>query len=68
MMSSRLIGVVPMVEDEQALEQEEGEKPAPTSAVTRVGSPTLSIASGSTSKSATATTMPPVSAITVGSE
>ena len=43
-------------------------KPTPTSAVTRAGSPTLSIASGRTSNSATATTTPPVSAMTVGSE
>ena len=42
--------------------------PAPTRSPTRCGSSTASMLSGSTSKSATATTTPPVSAISVGSE
>ena len=45
--------------------QKKKTKPAPTSVPTRCGSSTASIASGRTSKSATATTMPPVSAIAV---
>ena len=68
-MGARLVGVVAVMEDEHPLGEEEGEEPdADQDPDALWESPTLSNASGSTSKSATATTTPPVSAIRVGSE
>ena len=54
-----------MVEDEVPVGDEESTNPAPTSVMTRCSSPTVSKASGIRSKSATATTIPPDSAIAV---
>jgi hypothetical protein len=57
--------LVAVVQDEHSLDQEEPTKPTPMSVATVRDESTASIASGSTSKRATATTIPPVNAINV---